>query len=121
MSDCLPGGNSSQQAKDLIAGMLDKDPAKRITAQEILEHPWCEIAPDLRYRARNLSQPCSFTRTNQIELLQAEPSCIYLVCRLHRDSLAAHAHRDLRQSIAVLCDYRDDVSGGLHETTSSAD
>jgi calcium/calmodulin-dependent protein kinase I len=42
----LPGGNCSQHAKDLIAGMLNKDPTKRMTAQEILDHPWCVIAPE---------------------------------------------------------------------------
>ena len=39
----MSGGNCSQQAKDLITGMLDKDPAKRMTAQQILDHPWCDV------------------------------------------------------------------------------
>merc|ERR1712167_77064 len=32
-------GNTSDQTKDLILCMLQKDPAKRITAQGILDHP----------------------------------------------------------------------------------
>jgi serine/threonine protein kinase len=36
----MTGGNASDQAKDLIEGMLNKDPAKRMTAQMVLDHPW---------------------------------------------------------------------------------
>jgi len=30
----------TKEARDLIIGMLEKDPAKRITANEALKHPW---------------------------------------------------------------------------------
>lgn len=33
-------GSISKEAKDLIEKMLTKDPAKRITATAMLEHPW---------------------------------------------------------------------------------
>ena len=32
--------NLSDKAKNLLHGMLEKDPAKRLTIYEILEHPW---------------------------------------------------------------------------------
>ncbi|KAL5998606.1 Calcium-dependent protein kinase 15 [Asimina triloba] len=35
-----PWPSISQSAKDLIRKMLTKDPKKRITAAEVLEHPW---------------------------------------------------------------------------------
>ncbi|CAI5985502.1 unnamed protein product [Closterium sp. NIES-65] len=36
----------SGEAKELITRMLEKDPSKRITAQEALEHPWiAKLAP----------------------------------------------------------------------------
>lgn len=35
-----PWDSISESAKDLIRGMLCKDPAQRLTAQEVLEHSW---------------------------------------------------------------------------------
>ena len=32
--------NLSDKAINLLYGMLEKDPAKRLTIYEILEHPW---------------------------------------------------------------------------------
>ena len=43
----------SQLAKDLIALLLEKDPARRIHAHEVLKHPWiAKFAPSLTPRAR---------------------------------------------------------------------
>jgi serine/threonine protein kinase len=30
----------SESAKDLVTRLLEKDPAKRITAKQLLQHPW---------------------------------------------------------------------------------
>lgn len=38
--DSDPWPSISESAKDLVRKMLSKDPKKRITAQEVLEHPW---------------------------------------------------------------------------------
>ncbi|KAL9250008.1 Calcium-dependent protein kinase 8-like protein [Drosera capensis] len=35
-----PWPNASDNAKDLVRRMLDPDPKRRLTAQEVLEHPW---------------------------------------------------------------------------------
>ncbi|PNX66207.1 calcium-dependent protein kinase 8-like protein, partial [Trifolium pratense] len=32
--------NVSGNAKDLVEKMLDPDPKRRLTAQEVLDHPW---------------------------------------------------------------------------------
>lgn len=37
-------GNVSEEAKNLVRGMLSKDPTKRLTADECLEHPWLKRA-----------------------------------------------------------------------------
>jgi serine/threonine protein kinase len=37
------GKNISDLAKDLIMHLLDKDPIKRFTADQVLQHPWMSI------------------------------------------------------------------------------
>ncbi|KAF3629423.1 hypothetical protein FXO38_27694 [Capsicum annuum] len=32
----------SDNAKDLVKRMLNPDPSKRLTAQEVLDHPWIQ-------------------------------------------------------------------------------
>ncbi|KAH7838441.1 hypothetical protein Vadar_026384 [Vaccinium darrowii] len=39
-----PWPKVSDNAKDLVKRMLDPDPNKRLTAQEVLEHPWIQNA-----------------------------------------------------------------------------
>ncbi|KAK4272656.1 hypothetical protein QN277_021177 [Acacia crassicarpa] len=44
-----PWPNISESAKDLVRKMIDRDPSKRLTAHEILCHPWIRVdgsAPD---------------------------------------------------------------------------
>ena len=38
--------NISDEAKDLIKGILCKDPSKRLTCKQILNHPWLKDAPN---------------------------------------------------------------------------
>lgn len=35
--------NVSDEAKDLLLGLLEKDPEFRITAKEALQHPWIKV------------------------------------------------------------------------------
>lgn len=46
-----PWPKVSENAKDLVKKMLDPDPKKRLTAQEVLDHPWLQNAK----RAPNVS------------------------------------------------------------------
>ena len=39
----LKGWSSTSEAKDLIAGLLEKDPEKRLTAEGVLNHPWSVV------------------------------------------------------------------------------
>ncbi|XP_004513770.1 calcium-dependent protein kinase 8-like [Cicer arietinum] len=39
-----PWPNVSDNAKDLVKKMLDPDPKRRLTAQEVLDHPWLQNA-----------------------------------------------------------------------------
>ncbi|KAF2322151.1 hypothetical protein GH714_007916 [Hevea brasiliensis] len=37
----------SEQAKELVKGMLDQNPYNRLTVEEVLEHPWIQNARDV--------------------------------------------------------------------------
>ena len=43
----------SDEAKDLIRGMLTVDPNRRLTVDQALEHPWCRAAAE-KLAAQNL-------------------------------------------------------------------
>ena len=36
----------SQDAKDLIRGMLNTDPVKRLTIDEVMQHRWVAVSPE---------------------------------------------------------------------------
>jgi len=42
----LDAFSASRQCKELIAGMLETDPAKRFSIAQVLEHPWFQTVPD---------------------------------------------------------------------------
>jgi calcium/calmodulin-dependent protein kinase I len=46
-------GNVSEEAKDLIRGLLCLDVKKRLTVDQALAHPWCRAAAE-KLAARNL-------------------------------------------------------------------
>ncbi len=41
LQDCI-----SKEARDMLSGLLEKDPAKRLTTRQIMEHPWMRDAKD---------------------------------------------------------------------------
>lgn len=45
-------GFVSDSARDLIRKLIEPDPAKRISAEEALHHPWIESAPSHRFRSK---------------------------------------------------------------------
>jgi serine/threonine protein kinase len=41
LQDCI-----SKDARDILSGLLEKDPAKRLTTRQIMAHPWMQDAKD---------------------------------------------------------------------------
>ncbi|KAJ9181257.1 hypothetical protein P3X46_009405 [Hevea brasiliensis] len=65
-----PWPNISESAKDLVRRMLVRDPKKRMTAHEVLCHPWVQvdgIAPDKPLDSAVLSRLKQFSAMNKIK------------------------------------------------------
>ncbi|KAF5473969.1 hypothetical protein F2P56_005915 [Juglans regia] len=65
-----PWPNISESAKDLVRKMLVRDPRKRITAHEILCHPWIQVdgvAPDKPLDSAVLSRLKQFSAMNKLK------------------------------------------------------
>jgi len=64
--------NISQEAKDLVTGMLRKDPKKRITVSNVLNHPWIasnasEEAPEKPIVTQSLNNLSKFRAQSKLE------------------------------------------------------
>ncbi|MES1919365.1 hypothetical protein MHBO_001211 [Bonamia ostreae] len=57
----------SDSAKNLISKLLDKDPVKRITAKEALEHSWFSTADDRMVESSVVSKIISFRNTCKLK------------------------------------------------------
>ncbi|XP_051133636.1 calcium-dependent protein kinase-like [Andrographis paniculata] len=65
-----PWPSISSSAKDLIRKMLSKDPKRRITSTEVLEHPWIKgQAPDKPIDSAVLSRMKQFRAMNKLKKL----------------------------------------------------
>ncbi|KAK7337340.1 hypothetical protein VNO77_17907 [Canavalia gladiata] len=65
-----PWPNISETAKDLIRKMLVRDPRKRITAHEVLRHPWIQVdgvASDKPLDSAVLSRLKQFSAMNKLK------------------------------------------------------
>ncbi|KAF5747754.1 putative calcium-dependent protein kinase [Tripterygium wilfordii] len=65
-----PWPNISDSAKDLVRRMLVRDPKKRITAHEVLCHPWVQtdgVAPDKPLDSAVLSRLMQFSAMNKLK------------------------------------------------------
>ncbi|KAJ4744732.1 Calcium-dependent protein kinase [Rhynchospora pubera] len=65
-----PWPNISDGAKDLVRKMLVRDPKKRLTAHEVLKHPWVQVdgvAPDKPLDSAVLSRMKQFTAMNKLK------------------------------------------------------
>lgn len=65
-----PWPNISGSAKDLVRKMLVRDPRKRITANEVLCHPWVQVdgvAPDKPLDSAILSRLKQFSAMNKLK------------------------------------------------------
>ena len=58
--------NISEKARDLLHGLLNKDPNKRLTIEEILNHPW--LKEDENYLNNNNNKYHLFTKAEMIML-----------------------------------------------------
>lgn len=52
----------SSSARDLLGGLLDRDPTLRLTAQQALEHPWIKVGTHMRVTDLILPLGCSSDR-----------------------------------------------------------
>lgn len=65
-----PWPSISQSAKDLVRKMLVRDPKKRLTAHEVLSHPWVSVdgmAPDRPLDSAVLSRLKQFSAWNKLK------------------------------------------------------
>ncbi|KAJ4825771.1 Mitogen-activated protein kinase cpk1 [Turnera subulata] len=65
-----PWPNISDSAKDLVRRMLDRDPKKRLTAHQVLCHPWVRddgVAPDKPLDSAVLSRLKQFSAMNKLK------------------------------------------------------
>ncbi|KAJ0714666.1 putative protein kinase CAMK-CDPK family [Helianthus annuus] len=65
-----PWPSISESAKDLVRKMLTRDPRKRITAHEVLCHPWINedgVAPDKPLDSAVLSRLTQFSAMNKLK------------------------------------------------------
>ncbi|XP_044461344.1 calcium-dependent protein kinase 1-like [Mangifera indica] len=68
--DSDPWPSISESAKDLVRKMLDRDPRRRLTAHEVLCHPWVQIdglAPDKPLDSAVLSRLKQFSAMNKLK------------------------------------------------------
>ncbi|KAJ0876857.1 putative protein kinase CAMK-CDPK family [Helianthus annuus] len=68
--DSEPWPGISESAKDLVRKMLVKDPKTRLTAPEVLRHPWVQangVAPDKPLDSAVLSRLKQFSAMNKIK------------------------------------------------------
>ncbi|XP_028784881.1 calcium-dependent protein kinase 1-like isoform X2 [Neltuma alba] len=65
-----PWPKISESAKDLVRKMLDRDPSKRLTAHEVLCHPWIRVdgaAPDKPLDPAVLTRLKQFSAMNKLK------------------------------------------------------
>ncbi|KAL9399795.1 hypothetical protein Peur_008756 [Populus x canadensis] len=65
-----PWPNISESAKDLVRKMLVRDPKRRLTAHEVLCHPWVQmegVAPDRPLDSAVLSRLMQFSAMNRLK------------------------------------------------------
>jgi len=91
-----PWPKVSTAAKELVKGMLQRDPAKRLTVQQVLNHPWMKVqgvASDKPLEPEVLSRMKKFAKMNKLkkEALKVIAS-----------SLPAHELKGLREMFRAM-------------------
>ena len=75
----------SAAARELVSGLLEKDPAKRYTLEQALAHPWVrgEAAPATPLAAGLLSSLLAFNARNKFRKMAMELVSRGVVCVAH--------------------------------------
>ncbi|XP_040373147.1 calcium-dependent protein kinase 1 [Rosa chinensis] len=76
-----PWPSISDSAKDLVRRMLVRDPRKRLTAHEVLCHPWVQVdgvAPDKALDSAVLSRLKQFSAMNKLKKMALRDCYEYL-------------------------------------------
>eukprot|EP00270_Netrium_digitus_P007111 TRINITY_DN2064_c1_g1_i2.p1 TRINITY_DN2064_c1_g1~~TRINITY_DN2064_c1_g1_i2.p1 ORF type:complete len:534 (-),score=134.10 TRINITY_DN2064_c1_g1_i2:90-1691(-) len=76
--DSDPWPRISKDAKDLVRKMLRQNPRERISAQEVLNHPWVGGAPDAPMDAAVLMRLKQFSAMNKMKKLALRVIASYL-------------------------------------------
>ena len=63
-----PIKNCSDEANDLLKGLLDKNPFKRLTHDDILNHPWLKLDDNIDINDLNINKYHLFTNAEMILL-----------------------------------------------------
>ncbi len=94
----------SPEARELVARMLAKDPAERITAREALAHPWFMLeltdSTVLDTAQENIRRHC---RENCFNVEMIKPQFSIITCSLHLQS----KYSDLKDSPLLLPQQHD--------------
>ncbi|KAB1201381.1 Calcium-dependent protein kinase SK5 [Morella rubra] len=80
-----PWPGISESAKNLIGKMLERDPKKRLTAHDVLCHPWitADIAPDKPLDSAVLSRLRQFSAMNKLKKMAVRTiRCHYVLRKL---------------------------------------
>ncbi|XP_014227484.1 MAP kinase-interacting serine/threonine-protein kinase 1-like [Trichogramma pretiosum] len=102
----------SQEAKDLIRGLLVKQAHKRLSAESVLNHPWINPGPRIRkHTDRPLQTPQTIRRNNSARELSAFAESAMAVNRV----VLQHFSLNLRELVEVSTELDPQTS------TSSAD
>ena len=77
----------SEEARDLVTGLLTRDPVKRLTSRQVLAHPWIQdrgrLAPS---RTGHLQQQDDlWARSSSFSLLGEERRSMGVVARLEAE------------------------------------
>ncbi|KAK9231587.1 hypothetical protein WN943_021825 [Citrus x changshan-huyou] len=128
-----PWPNISESAKDLIRKMLDQNPKRRLTAHEVLCHPWIvddKVAPDKPLDSAVLSRLKHFSAMNKLKKMALRVRLYYLYgyllfiavhCDLiswSRRLISWKAYKlgyDLDQALVIAERLNEEEIGGLKE------
>ncbi|CAI9091424.1 OLC1v1026457C1 [Oldenlandia corymbosa var. corymbosa] len=91
-----PWPSISESAKDLVKKMLVRDPKRRLTAHEVLRHPWVQIdglAPDKPLDSAVLSRMKQFSAMNKLKKM---------ALRVIADSLSEEEIAGLKQMFKMI-------------------